>query len=252
MTTKRWIILPDMQVPYEDKRSVAAVEKYMTAHKWDGYLNLGDFLDFNELSSHVIGKPGAVTENVADTFAEGRRILRRHATLIRQKNNHARMVLIQGNHDYRAVSYAERHPELKKLLDVPANLQLGALSIEWVPSWEKGKLFKIGRAHFLHGNYITKHHAARMVDYYGVCIYYGHTHDVNFFAKVMHGDGKTLEAGSLGCLCRYDQQYLKGRPTNWQQAVSTLFVRPGGSFNLYVSRIFNHKFVGPDGVEYKG
>lgn len=250
--TQRWIILPDMQVPYEDKRSLAAVEKYMGSWSWDGYLNLGDFLDFNELSSYVKGRPGAVTEDVARTFEAGRAILKRHAEIVRSGNPAARMVLLQGNHDYRAISYAEEHPGLKEHLDVPTNLGLKDLRIEWVESWAKGKLFKLGNAYFLHGNYINKYHAAKMVDQYGVCVYYGHSHDIMFFPKMTKGNGLTLEAGSLGCLCRYDQQYMNGKPHNWQQAVTTLFVQPNGNYNLYVSRIFNHKFVGPDGHEYGG
>jgi len=198
-----------MQVRYEDKKSLAAVEKYMAAYRWDGYLNLGDFLDFNEISTHVEGKPGAipVEEDVASTFEAGRVILLRHWKIIKKKNVKARMVLLQGNHDYRAVSYAEKRPALKQHLDVKSNLGLESLGIEWVESWAKGKLFKLGNAYFTHGRFINKHHASRMVEHYGVCIYYGHTHDVMSFPKVLHGNDKTLEGGSLGCLCRYDQRY---------------------------------------------
>jgi len=224
----------------------------MAAHKWNGYLNLGDFLDFNELSTYVKDKPLAVTEDVARTFAAGREILTRHARIIRSRSVEARMVLLQGNHDYRAVRYALEHPGLKEHLDVPRNLGLDELDIEWIKSWEDGKLFRIGNAYFLHGNYINRYHAAKMVDAYGVCIYYGHTHDVMTFPKMTKGNGQTLEAGSLGCLCRYDQQYMQGKPHNWQQAVTTMFVQPNGHFNLYVSRIFNHRFVGPDGALYEG
>ncbi len=249
---KRWIILPDLQCPHEDKRSVAAAESYMAAHHWDGYLNLGDFLDFNELSTYVEGKPGAVQEDVASTFEAGNAILTRHANILRSVNPKCRMVLLQGNHDYRAVAYAEKYPALKKHLDVPRNLHLKESGIEWIESWAKGKLFKLGNAYFLHGRYINKYHAAKMVEYFGVSVYYGHSHDVMLFPKVTWGNNKTLEGGSLGCLCRYDQRYLKGAPTNWQQAVGTLFLRPSGNYNLYISRIFHHRFVGPDGVEYSG
>lgn len=247
---QRWVIIPDMQVPYEDKRSLVAVENYIAAHRWDGYLNLGDFLDFNELSSFVEGRPGAVRESVAGTFAAGHTILDRHGRLVRRKNENARLVLLEGNHDYRATAYAEKYPALKEHLSVPKNLRLKERGVEWVPSWSKGKLFKLGNAYFTHGLLTGKYAAARMVDHFGVCIYAGHTHDVSFHSKVRHGDDKTLEGGSLGCLCRYDQQYLKGSPTAWQQAVTTMFVQPNGNYNLYVSRIFNHRFTGPDGILY--
>lgn len=249
---QRWVVLPDLQVPYHDVRSLKAVESYMAAHKWDGYLNLGDFLDLDALSRFNEGKPGIKSADVAASFAAGREILLRHARIIRGKNLDARMVLLQGNHDYRAVSYAEKFPKLKEQLDVPTNLGLAELDIEWVKSWEDGKLFKLGNAYFLHGNYINKYHAAKMVDQYGVCVYYGHTHDVMSFPKMTKGNGQTLEAGSLGCLCRYDQAYMQGKPHNWQQAVTTFYLRPGGNYNLYVSRIFNHAFTAPDGVTYVG
>ena len=250
---RKWIILPDMQCPYEDKRSLAAAEKYMAAYRWDGYLNLGDFLDFNELGSYSRGKPGAVKENVASTFAAGNKILDRHCLILRKGNKLVRIVLFQGNHDFRAVSYGQEFPHLKEMLDVEKNLRLKERGIEWVRSWErKDKLFKLGHAHFMHGHYINKHHAMKMVEHYGVSIYYGHKHDVMLHPKVTWGNGKTLEGGSLGCLCLYNQIYLKGAPTSWQQAVSTLFLQPNGNYNLYISRIFNHRFVGPDGVEYTG
>ena len=254
MKIERWAVLPDLQIPYHDVRSLAAAEKYLLAHRWDGWLQLGDLLDFAELSSHVKGKPGAVsiTDNVAKTFEAGRDFLKRHAQIIRKNNVNARLVLLQGNHDFRAVSYAEEHPGLKDHLDVPTNLRLSDLDIEWVPSWEKGKLFRLGNAYFTHGLLTGKYAAARMVDYFGTCIYFGHTHSVEFHPKVRHGDDKTLEGGALGCLCNYNQRYLQGAPTNWQQAVTTLFLQTNGNYNLYVSRIFSHRFVGPDGVLYGG
>lgn len=241
-----------MQVPYEDKLTLRAVEKYMAAHRWDGYLNLGDFLDFNELSDFVKGKPGDVKEDVADTFDAGNAVLDRHCKLVRAKNHKARMVLLQGNHDYRAVRKGKEDTGLKKHLDVPRNLRLKERGIEWVKSWEDGVLFKLGNAHFMHGRYTGLHHAAKTANSYGVCTYYGHNHDVMLWPKTNLGDDKTIEAGSLGCLCRYDQRYLQGAPTNWQQAVSTLYLLEGGFYNLYVTRIFKHRFVGPDGVVYDG
>jgi hypothetical protein len=236
-----------MHVEYHDKWSLASVEKYMAAHRWDGYLNLGDFLDFNEISKYVIGRPGSVKERISKTFATGREILTRHRKILGKK---CRMVLIEGNHDYRATDYALRHPEMEGLIEVPLNLHLKQLEIEWVPFWSKGKLFRLGNACFHHGRFTGLYHAKKHVEYYGVCNYYGHSHDIMFYPKVTHGNDKTLEAGSLGCLCRYDQQYMKGAPTNWQQAVSTLFLQPNGNYNLYISRIFRHRFVGPDGKMY--
>ena len=126
---ERWIIIPDPQIPYEDKRSFAAAEKYMGAHKWDGWLCLGDFLDLDALSRFNEGRPGAVSADVAGSFEAGREILLRHARILRRNNPECRMVLLQGNHDYRAVSWAEKFPKMKAQLDVPTNLGLDRKSV---------------------------------------------------------------------------------------------------------------------------
>lgn len=240
-----------MQVPYEDKQTMKAVEAYMGDHRWDYYINLGDLCDFNEISQWTADSPGAIEEDVADTFDRVNEILDRHQAIVRKNNPHAKFILIEGNHDYRAVSYALKHPGLAKHLNVPRNLRLKERGFQWIPNWSQGKLFHIGNAYFSHGKFTNKYHAAKMAEVYGVAMYYGHTHDVMEFPKVLMGNDKTVVAKSLGCLCRYDQKYLRGNPTNWQQAVSTFYFFPDGMFTEHTFRIFKHRFYA-DGKVYDG
>lgn len=241
-----------MQVPFEDKTTLAAVEAFMADHRWDGYLNLGDFLDLNELSHFVKGRPGAFETELDKSYQAGNAILDRHQAIIRKRNPKARFVLLEGNHEFRATSYKEEHKELGNMLSVPDNLNLKARGFEWVPSWSKGRLFKLGRARFTHGLITTKYHSAVMAQRFGTCIYYGHTHDVQEFPMVLHGNDTTIVGKSLGCLCRYDQQYIKGAPTNWQQAFAVFHILPDGFYTEHTIRIFKHRFVSPDGKVYDG
>ena len=121
-----------------------------------------------------------------------------------------------------------------------------------MPYWSKGKLLKIGNAYFGHGRFVNKYHAAKHADHYGINFYYGHTHDMQSFPRVQHGNDKTLEAASLGCLCRYDQTYIKGAPTNWMQGFGVFHVFPDGYYNMFFVRIFKHRFVSPEGGVYCG
>ena len=43
---------------------------------------------------------------------------------------------------------------------------------------------------------------------------------------------------------------MKGKPSNWQQGFMVLFLLPNGNYTYYTPRIFNHQFIGPDGVLY--
>ena len=56
-----------MQVPHEDKQTMRAVEAYMASERWDYYINLGDFMDFNCVSRYVRDLP---RQKVGQTIAK--------------------------------------------------------------------------------------------------------------------------------------------------------------------------------------
>lgn len=248
-----WLVLPDMHVPYHDPVAMRAVLKYARSRFWSGCLQLGDFLDFEEISHFNKNSPGAIKGTVVKTFDAGRRVLTEIVHAVRKHNRSARIVVMEGNHEYRAKRLENENVALKGLLNVPRGLGFEDLGVEWFPSWSSPKTtFRIGNAYFMHGQYYNKYHAAKHADVYGAPIYYGHTHDVQEFCKIRLAKGKTVEAASLGCLCRYEQPYIKGWPTNWQQAFGVFYFFPDGYYNRYTVRIFKGRFVAPDGRVYDG
>lgn len=245
------IVLPDMQVPFHDEKTLRAVEKFMRSRRWDYYINLGDFMDLPMLSKFSKGLAGEIENmDVHRDFSEGHKILKRHEAIIRGKNKNAEMVLLQGNHENRTTRYCQEFPYLREILDVERNLKLRELGIKWVTCYDTGALYRIGHAYFHHGRFTSKYHAAKHVDYFGKNIFYGHLHDVQVHTRVNHGDGSSLVGASLGCLCRYDQTYIKGSPTNWQQAFAVFYFFPDGTFTYNVVRIFGHRFI-VDGKVYQ-
>jgi hypothetical protein len=248
-----WIVLPDMQVPYEDRKSLHAVEKYMAAHRFDGYLNIGDFLDFDCISSHNLNNLRAVEgKRILADYDHANRILDRHQAIVRKNNPKARFVLLEGNHEQRMDRYLDANPQMEGMMEVDLNLRLDQRGIRYVKSWSKGEHFTIGKANFTHGQYTNQYHASKMVNAYGENVFYGHTHDVQCMPKVLKGADKTIVGQSLGCLCEYELSYMKGRPSNWQQAFAIFQFLPDGFFTYDVRRIFKHRFIGPDGVVYDG
>lgn len=248
-----WIIIPDMQVPFHDKRSLAAVEKFMAAHRWDGYLNIGDFMDFDQISSFNKNNLRAIEgRKILKDYEVGNEILDRHQKIIRKKNPDAKFVLIEGNHEYRIERYIDANPQVEGLFEVEHGLKLKERGFEWVRNWTNGDMYTVGKANFVHGQYTSKYHASKMVDNYGDNIFYGHTHDVQSYARTSRGRNTTQVGQSLGCLCTYELSYIKKNPSNWQQAFGVFYFTKGGFFSYYIPRIFSHKFVAPDGVEYSG
>lgn len=254
MKIERWLVLSDLQVPYHDLRSLSAVEKYMTAHKWDGYLNIGDFLDFDCISSFNKNAPRRKEgKRIWRDIHIANEILDRHQKLVKARNPKAKFVLLEGNHEERLERWLDENPEFDGYLSVPRLLRLEERGVEWIKSWSRGETYKIGKATFLHGNYTNQYHPSKMATKYGDSVFYGHTHDMMCHAVSNHLNANKVHVGqSIGCLCEREQAYMKGKPSNWQQGFMVLYLYPDGNFTYYTPRVFSHKFIGPDGISYEG
>lgn len=237
----------DLHIPYHDSKAVQNVLNYAKDYKPDTILLNGDILDCDSISSHVKGNLRAIEgKTLRKEYDEGERFLEK----LRDSCPKSRVVWLEGNHEFRVQRWLDEHPQAQGLLEVPNGCHFESWKVEWLPSWSQTKVFKKGKANFVHGLYTGKHHASKMVQAFGCNIFYGHLHDTESAALVTLGDNTTKVAHSLGCLCKYRQYYLKGRPTNWQQAFATFQFRDDGFFNYNVVRVFNGKFVSPEGEVY--
>jgi predicted phosphodiesterase len=236
----RWLVIPDTHIPFHDKKSLTAIEKLMADYKFDGWLHLGDLMDFNSISSHNLNNLRAVEgQRILSDYKIAAEFLDRQQGIVRKNNPHAKFVVIEGNHDQRILRYIDAHPQLEGLIEVPINLDFKRRGIEWIPYWSEGKIFKIGKAVFIHGRYCTDLHAKKHVMRYGADTFYAHVHDVQSYSLEQYG--QTLIGQSLGCLC-LPQAYMRGAPDRWQQAVAIFEFLPDGNFQYQVLRIVNHKF----------
>ena len=247
----RVIILPDMQIPYQDDRALALVERYMADNTWDEWLQMGDFMDFDCISRFNADAFRKVENmRLASDYEDANKILDRHQKIIRKNNPDAKFTLLEGNHELRVEKFMDKYQQLEGTLEVEKCLRLKERGIKWVRCYQKGDNHKIGNAYFTHGISTTSNHASAMVRKFGTNIYYGHTHDVQSFPLVQMGSEKTLEGMSLGCLCIYNMPYVQKNPTNWQQAFAVMYVFPDGYYNLFVVKLFKHRFIAPDGKVY--
>lgn len=240
------VVIFDPHFPYEDKRSYNAVLNYIDDTKPDVFAFGGDGVDLDVISNkaaarHVEGK------RLLKDFTYAKNRLREVKTIVPD----AFTAYLEGNHDERSERYVDDHPELEGMVEVHNALDLANTGWHWVPCWRTSELLTIGKANILHGNYIGVAHARKMVDNYGVNVFYGHTHDRMLYSKVLMGDNSTIMAQSCGFLGNYDAPYMRGNPSNWQQAFLDLWVEPNGHFYHSVVPIFNNKFV-VNGKLYKG
>lgn len=238
-------VLPDIHVPLHDEKSLGAVCDYAADVWWDEVVILGDFLDMDFASKFA---EGMVRQRAGKTFRKdadaGQHVLDQILAAFRKKNKNAAATLLEGNHEYRIQRVLDANPEYEGLIEVPELLRLSERGVKWVPFWSTGEMYRTGKLRYIHGRWTNKYHAQKHVDMMGCNVAYGHTHDVQQFSKELMGDDKTTSAWSLGCLCLYKQPYLRGAPTRWQHAFGEAWVMPNGYFNLHVTRIFQHSFIG--------
>ncbi len=247
MKTLVWI--GDQHIPDHDVKSNAAVFKYLADFKPDRLILGGDLMDMTCLGAMARSQLRKVEGlRVQKEFDAGNKYLDDLQRVLPAKTQ---VDYIQGNHEERVERWLEEHPWLEGVLDIPNALKLEKRKIKWTASWSKTKAIQVGKALFIHGLYHGRNHAETMVKGFGANVFYGHLHDTNSFNNITLGDNTTKVGQSLGCLCNYKAYYLKGRPTNWQQAFGVFFFRDDGFFQHYVVRIFNHQFVSPNGELYK-
>ena len=248
MKIKRVAVLPDIHFPYQDDKALNAVLKYLGDHEWDEVVLLGDLLDFDQISDHNKRRLKSLCRPLEDDYKLANEFLDRLGMeVVAYKRT-----LLEGNHEDRVTRYVEANPAMKGMVEVPFGLHLKDRGIKWVQSWSKSEVHQIGKANFIHGFYHSDSHAKTHVLAFEENVFYGHLHDFQQYSKRSRGNNKTKVGQSLGCLCDYEQYYMKNRPSRWQQGVSTFFFKPDGYFSYYISMIFNGEFISPEGKLYKG
>lgn len=235
---KTILVIPDLQVPYHDERSLNAVEQMMANHKFDEVIQIGDFMDFDCISAHNKDKLREVEgKRLQYDYDEGNKILDRW-----QKLHKGKITILEGNHEYRIERYLDACPQMEGYIEVPTGLNLKKRKITWVPFWSKGTVYTIGKATFIHGKKTNNFHSKAMAYAYGRNVFYGHTHDIQSYSVETEGDNNTYVGQSLGCLCQYKQKYMRGSPSKWQQCFAVFHFFDDGYFNYEIIRVFKHRF----------
>lgn len=227
---------PDTHAKFRDNAAWTCYLKFLEYWKPDVHLIMGDFVDCEGVSHW----PATDMEprRLVPEMKIAREMLRK--TVLATPKCSTRLY-IEGNHENWIMQAMTEQPEMfQDLADLDIEISLKSLlaldkfGYELFPL---NDLVQIGRAHFTHGIYGGKHHAAKHLDEFKANIYYGHLHDMQEHNNTSV-DGP-LEAATLGCLCRLDAKFLKGKKNNWAHAHGCFEFFPDGTYTFYRPRILN-------------
>lgn len=232
--------VPDLQVPYQHKKAVSALTKFVKAYRPDEVVCVGDEIDMPQISRWNKGRKEEYVGRLHEQRDETCRILQ--ALKVRH--------VMRSNHGDRLRTYLTTYaPGLADDPDFQYRryMRYDDLGItfhermyEFAPDWllahgdEGGLSQEPGKT------------ALKLAQRTGKSVYCGHTHRAGIQPYTEAYSGKlrrTIYGMEGGCLMQLGQaNYLKSGGANWQLAFSLFFVdgrkvspqliymRPDGSF----------------------
>jgi hypothetical protein len=231
---------PDTHMKNRDHGAVNAYLEFVEWYQPHIAIIGGDLMDADGISHWPSGslEPKAFIPEVVET--------RQFLDQLQSKVGPTGQILyIEGNHeDWIRQAMVAKMPEffyglaeLGLMPDLKALLELDARGIQLFPVNE---IVKIGKAHFTHGLYTGPSAPKKHLDTVKGNIYYFHTHDV--LTHHQPSISGYIESASLGCLCRLDAPFLKGKPNNWVHAFGVFEFQRNGNYSFYCPKIFNGSF----------
>lgn len=265
--SKRAVILPDLQIPYQDEKAVEVALKVLRDAKPDRVVILGDLLDLAQFGK-FLQEPEWATA-VQEAVNQAHQLL----ATIRKLAPTAEISVLEGNHDARLPKdmkvNSAKSLRLKRadqldgwpVMSVPYLTAMDTLDIEYLAGYPANRLWLNQNLQVRHGQLVrSRSSTARAVnDDERASTIFGHVHrlEMQYMTHHTYDGGKTNAAWGIGCLSKIDGSVpstksgydLEGRPVtnyeNWQQALCVVDYEEGdAAFNvqpLYINTFRNYQ-----------
>ena len=178
--TKKYLVIPDLHIPYHDGNAIDLIIKLKKNDKFDGIVFCGDVLDMTSLSSHNIGtrNPGQV---LSAEYDAGEYWVGKISDCIKHK------VFIWGNHENRYNRFMDKTESQKlgsAVLSPIEGLKLKEKGFEIIDSYPDGR-FMLGDLIIMHGIDASVNAARSHLTKTWSNVMFGHTHRYGIFSE--HG-----------------------------------------------------------------
>lgn len=235
---KTYVIVGDIHVPEHDSVAVNSVLKLMDDVKFDGIINIGDYMNLSCISHWNENKHKTLEgKRLKNDYVHGNALLDEFDKRLPEK---AEKYFLTGNHEDWLNQLIERFPALDGLFDIDSGLHLTERGYKITPYNE---IVRFGRLCITHGIYCganpAKTHATKLLSN----ILVGHTHSPEMC--LIHSPAKELSIVSYvnGCLCHMSPDYMKSKPSNWATGFAVLYLFPNGYFDVNLVRIVKGRYV---------
>lgn len=244
------VAFSDLHIPYQSEQAVEVLSLVVEYLKPDLALCLGDILDCSQFSTHppTYGMPES---NYEEDLEQANRFLDRLQAAC------GRLVMVEGNHEYRLDrwaaatapgrgAYMSLAPRLRLMRDRKhcTYIKYGSVDGRY-PHYKVGPRI-VGVHGWSYAKHATKNHLNISQ---GKSILHGHTHRVDAsMRQSVWSSGKIVQARSTGCLCQTRPLYGVGSPVEWVNAFVIGYLGRR-SDTLYTVPIIEGRCVLPNGME---
>jgi hypothetical protein len=228
MTTTT-LIVPDVQFPFHDKTALKKLIRVVEDLKPDHILQIGDAIDFPQVSQWSKGNAGEYT----DTLQEHIDGFRNEVLIpLSEAAPLAKKTWLEGNHDLRLRDFVKKYAyPLGALRNLEVEPLFGLAELDW--QYERGPL-RIGtNTYALHGHEPSGYCASpsawdlKFVKRYGSdkSFVFGHTHQPFLITRSFGYGGKvsprfTMNVGSI--MDPVQATYVRDGSVNWQMSFALL------------------------------
>lgn len=229
MSVKTTLIIPDVQYPYHDKLALKKLLQVAEAEKPDAMLQIGDGIDFPQVSQWSKGTAGEYAETLQEHVDGFRKEV---LVPLREAAPTADLVWLEGNHDLRLREFIRKYAAPLgplRALEIPQLFELDELGIRY----ERGPLRVATNTLAVHGHESGGYCASasawdlKFSKRYGSdkSFVFGHTHQPFLITRAFGYDGKvtprfTMNAGSI--MDPVAATYVKDGAVSWTPSFALL------------------------------
>lgn len=204
--TKTTLILPDIQYPYHDSLMLKKLIKVAEDIQPDTILQIGDGIDFPQVSQWSKGNAGEYTQDLQNHIDMYRNDL---LAPMRESAPDAKILWLEGNHDLRIREFVRKYAAplgVLRNLEISALFGLDELGIEYI----KGPVRISTNTYAVHGHESGGYSASptawdlKFIKRYGSdkSFVFGHTHQPFIIHRAFGYEGKvnprfTMNVGSI-------------------------------------------------------
>lgn len=234
-----YLVIADAHVPYISKPAVNAVLQIMDDNIFDGFINLGDYMDMTGISHWIKDKKKSLeNKRMKADYIEGNKLLDEFDKRL-PKNCDKRY--LQGNHEAWSFQLLEEYPALEGYIEPKSELKL--IERGYKVYDKLNHIERIGRLNFTHGIYCCANYVKKHIDELKTNIMFGHLHSEAVMYESSPAKEIAIAGYAIGCLCDMNPDYLKNKPNRWTHGFAVVHFYEDGYFDVDIKRIVKGKCV---------